>query len=72
MAQRLQHPCASWCAARLYGIVETQKLLGNLPENFKVEVTSVSGAVYPPAGAIVLTCLHDRKYVMRRRLRRRR
>jgi hypothetical protein len=59
-----QHPCWRWCGQRILGIVENGKLLGEIPQDAEFDVRSAVGPTYVPAGALQLTCQHDRLYVL--------
>jgi hypothetical protein len=60
-----RHPCWGWCAQRLYGIVDNLKLRGELPAEAEIEVISIIGLMYVPAGTYTATCQHRREYILR-------
>lgn len=57
------HPCATWCAGQLDGIVDNLKVRGKLPEDFKVTFRSLRGLVYVPKDSYVFECRHGRDYL---------
>jgi hypothetical protein len=59
-----EHPCWGWCGQKLFGIAENLKVTGEASADFEVEVCSAIGPMLVPAGALQLTCQHNRLYIM--------
>jgi hypothetical protein len=59
-----RHPCWNWCAGQIQGIVENQQRLGEISESFTVEIRCARGLTWVPAGAVTMTCRHNRDYIV--------
>lgn len=59
-----RHVCWQWCGERLLGIVENEKVLGQVAADAEFDIRSAIGPVYVPAGAVELRCQHGRTYIL--------
>lgn len=60
-----QHPCWTWCEGQLRGIIENQKRIGELREDYEVEIWSLRRLSFLRPSTTVLTCRHGCAYAMR-------
>lgn len=59
------HPtCPDYCAERLRGIVENQKRLGEVSEDFDIEVRIVPKFGWIPGKTHVAKCEHGREFLL--------
>lgn len=60
--------CADYCAGRLRGIVENQRLLGEFEDpDFDVEIKLLRGLSYIPKGSFTAKCEHGRNFLVKRK-----
>lgn len=58
--------CYDYCAGRIRGILENKKLLGEISEDFDVEIKPLNKRFhFIPPNTYVMTCEHGRDFAVR-------